>query len=39
MLIVLWSVKGGVGTTVVAAALASSLAPLHADVGVQRGEG
>jgi len=33
VLIVLWSVKGGVGTTVVAAALASSLAPLHADVG------
>lgn len=33
MLIACWSVKGGVGTTVVAAALASSLAHLHADVG------
>ena len=33
MLIACWSVKGGVGTTVVAAALASSLAHLYADVG------
>jgi hypothetical protein len=33
VLIACWSVKGGVGTTVVAAALASSLASSHADVG------
>jgi len=33
VLITCWSVKGGVGTTVVAAALASALAHTHADVG------